>query len=97
MKRDRRQFVKNSATAILGLSTLPFIRCAKPESIPQVLILGGTNFLGPAVVEAAQEKGYAVTLFNRGITNPDLFSELPLIVGDRENGATAYNSLQFIK
>ena len=31
----------------------------------QILILGGTVFLGPALVEAALERGHQVTLFNR--------------------------------
>jgi len=31
-----------------------------------LLILGGTKFLGPHLVEAARERGHRVTLFNRG-------------------------------
>lgn len=38
-----------------------------------LLILGGTRFLGPALVEAASAKGWAITLFNRGKSNPGLF------------------------
>ena len=32
----------------------------------KLLILGGTRFLGPALVDAALAKGWSVTLFNRG-------------------------------
>jgi 2'-hydroxyisoflavone reductase len=38
-------------------------KAAKPLSI---LILGGTGFLGPAVIDAAQARGHKVTIFNRG-------------------------------
>ena len=41
----------------------------------RLLVLGGTKFLGRAVVEAALPGGHEVTLFNRGQTNPDLFPE----------------------
>jgi 2'-hydroxyisoflavone reductase len=34
----------------------------------RILILGGTGFLGPAVVDAAKARGHALTLFNRGRT-----------------------------
>ncbi|MGQ0628214.1 MAG: NAD-dependent epimerase/dehydratase family protein [Phycisphaerales bacterium] len=34
----------------------------------KILILGGTNFLGPAIVDAAKGRGHTVTLFNRGLT-----------------------------
>ena len=46
------------------------------------------------MVKAAKEKGHLITLFNRGITNPDLFSELPLVKGDREKGVKAYAPLK---
>ncbi len=39
----------------------------------KILILGGTVFLGRALVEAALSRGHQVTLFNRGRTNPELF------------------------
>jgi 2'-hydroxyisoflavone reductase len=49
-----------------------------------ILILGGTSFLGPALVESARARGHAVTLFNRGKTNPGLFSDLERLHGDRD-------------
>ncbi len=50
----------------------------------KLLILGGTRFLGPAVVAAAKAKGFEITLFNRGQSAPDMFPELELIKGDRD-------------
>lgn len=49
----------------------------------QVLILGGTRFLGRAIVDAALGRGDTVTLFNRGRTNPGLFPGVATITGDR--------------
>ena len=54
-----------------------------------ILILGGSCFLGRAITEAAMAKGHQVTLFNRGKTNPQAFSELPLLVGDRDGELSA--------
>jgi 2'-hydroxyisoflavone reductase len=51
-----------------------------------LLILGGTGFLGPHVVEAAQARGLKVTLFNRGKTNPHLFPGVEKLRGDRNGG-----------
>src|SRR6185503_17446019 len=50
-----------------------------------LLILGGTRFLGPALVEAATAKGWTLTLFNRGKSNPGLFAgrDIEQIQGDR--------------
>jgi 2'-hydroxyisoflavone reductase len=49
----------------------------------KLLVLGGTQFLGRAAVEAAIERGHGVTLFNRGQTNPELFPEVEKLRGDR--------------
>lgn len=45
----------------------------------RILILGGTEFLGRHVVEAALANGHEVTLFNRGHTNPS-FGDRALII-----------------
>jgi len=54
---------------------------AKPKTI---LILGGTGFLGPQLVEAAKARGHTLTLFNRGKTRPHLFPEIEKLHGDRD-------------
>jgi 2'-hydroxyisoflavone reductase len=54
----------------------------------KVLIIGGTLFLGRVLVERLlKESNLSITLFNRGLTNGDLFPELEKIVGDRYNEA----------
>ena len=48
-----------------------------------VLVLGGTKFLGRALVEALLEQGHEPTLFNRGKTNPELFPAVEKLRGER--------------
>ncbi|MCC6166565.1 MAG: epimerase [Caldilineaceae bacterium] len=48
-----------------------------------ILILGGTVFLGRHLVETAQGQGHRLTLFNRGRSNPGLFPNVEQIHGDR--------------
>lgn len=57
-------------------------------------MLGGTSYLGPAIVERSIERGHQVTLFNRGKTNPDLFSNLERIKGDRDPHAPDLSGLR---
>ena len=52
----------------------------------KLLVLGGTRFLGPPIVEAALAAGYDVTLFNRGRSDPGRFAKLEQIQGDRDTG-----------
>lgn len=50
----------------------------------RLLIIGGTRFLGRALVEAARDARHQVTLFNRGRTNPGLFPAVEKLHGDRD-------------
>lgn len=50
----------------------------------KLLVLGGTRYVGPAIVEAALAGKHTVTLFNRGKTNPELFPTLEKLRGDRD-------------
>lgn len=49
-----------------------------------ILVLGGTKFVGRHIVRTAIDREHHVTLFNRGQTNPDLFPEVEKLVGDRD-------------
>lgn len=55
----------------------------------RLLLLGGPRFLGRAVIEAAHARGHELTLFNRGLTNPELYPEVERIRGDRDGGLDA--------
>lgn len=54
-----------------------------------VLVLGGTRFLGRHIVARLLDDGHHVTLFNRGRTNPDLFEGVDVRRGDRDGGLDA--------
>ncbi|MEO0571882.1 MAG: NAD-dependent epimerase/dehydratase family protein [Bacteroidota bacterium] len=90
---ERGEFIKKSVAASVLLGTAPLISCTSQKRL-KILVLGGTVFVGPAVVNAALKNGHSVTLFNRGITNPSLFQNLELIKGDRELGMQAYAPLR---
>jgi 2'-hydroxyisoflavone reductase len=49
----------------------------------RLLVIGGTVFVGRAVVEAALARGDAVTVFHRGWHGRDLFDGVETILGDR--------------
>ena len=91
MATSRREFLRatTAAAAALGVGALGEARASgdagsrKPRSM---LILGGTGFLGPALVEEALRRGHSMTLFNRGKTNPHLFPDLEKLRGDRDAG-----------
>ncbi len=52
----------------------------------QILVLGGTSFVGRAIVEDALRTGAEVTLFGRGKTGADLFPGVTRLTGDRDTG-----------
>jgi 2'-hydroxyisoflavone reductase len=55
----------------------------------KLLVLGGTVFLGRHLVESALERGHEVTLFNRGLRNPDLFPQVERLRGNRDGNLEA--------
>lgn len=52
----------------------------------RILVLGGTSFVGRAIVSDALRHDAEVTLFNRGKTGQELFPETERLVGDRDTG-----------
>ncbi len=91
---ERRTFV-NSMLATGGSTLFPCCNRLSGEANPQdILVLGGTNFVGPAIVERALDRGHRVTLFNRGITRPELFPRVPRLVGNRQIGGADLSALE---
>ena len=88
MTASRRQFLQWSTAAALASTGLD-LTATPAKATPKagklkLLILGGTGFLGPATLEAAQARGHQVTLFNRGKTRPELFPGVEKLHGDRD-------------
>ncbi|WP_246941839.1 SDR family oxidoreductase [Bacillus pinisoli] len=54
-----------------------------------ILILGGTKFLGRHLVQESLSRGHEVTIFTRGKTNHDLFPEVEKLTGDRDGDVSA--------
>ena len=94
---SRRQFLKSTLAATGAVLT----GCARPAvgtmnaaaqgTAParlNLLILGGTGFIGPHLVRHAIARGHRVTIFTRGRRNPELPAEVERLVGDR-NGQLA--------
>jgi 2'-hydroxyisoflavone reductase len=90
---DRRRFVFGSLAAGFAAacgshqdapSPAPAPKPSTPPATKTVLILGGTNFIGPHIVEAMRAHGHTVTLFNRGKTHPGLFPDIEQLHGDRD-------------
>lgn len=97
MKIERRKFLQLLSSFGL-VSGLPVISSSNPNfQRLNILVLGGTNFLGPAIVNAAIKQGHKVTLFNRQMTNPHLFTQAKKIKGDRQSGLNCYKPLLNIK
>ena len=97
MVRDARGYTRRgflaagaAAGAALGLARTGLGALAgEKKGGKTLLILGGTAFLGPELVEAAQREGWTVTLFNRGKTNPHLFPDVEKLRGDRRSDLKA--------
>jgi 2'-hydroxyisoflavone reductase len=97
----RRQFVWRAAAAatfaglggglLRGASSRDGAKSARKaqDGGRRILILGGTGFLGPQVVEAARRRGHTLTLFNRGKTRPELFPDVEKLRGDRDGDLKA--------
>ncbi len=76
------RWLRSQPTSDSPLFSLRALASVLPK---RVLVLGGTSFLGPALVEGAIAEGHTVTLFNRGVTNPDLFPHQEKLRGFRSS------------
>lgn len=55
----------------------------------RLLVIGGTHFVGRAVVDAADARGHEVTVFHRGPSEPEGFPDVEHLHGDRDGGLAA--------
>lgn len=89
----RRSFLRAVALALLVSSASSRLLAAPKIKPKRILVLGGTNFVGPAIVEQALAAGHEVTLLNRGITRPYLFPDIEKLRGDRREGVKGLEAL----
>lgn len=92
---SRRSFVGTASSLAIPVMVPGLVRAGARDTDPRrvvparssqaqrILILGGTGFIGPHMVRAAQAEGHEVTLFNRGRTNPGMFADVEELRGDR--------------
>ena len=83
----RRDFVGTSIG--LGVAGMTGVSTAFGQSGLSILVLGGTGFIGPHLVQYALDRGHKLTLFNRGRTNTHLFPGVEKLVGDRNDDLSA--------
>src|SRR5215475_233331 len=55
----------------------------------KLLIVGGTVFLGRALVDTALARGHTITLFNRGQHHAELYPDVEKLRGDRDGDLDA--------
>src|SRR6056297_3166453 len=79
----RRDFLGAAAGGLgLGLTMGPSGLAAKPLDI---LVLGGTGFIGPHQIEYALARGHRVSMFNRG-SNPGAYGDrVEELIGNRDS------------
>jgi 2'-hydroxyisoflavone reductase len=86
MKTSRRNFIQ-SASAIGALAALPgsaFAQSAASKPL-DILVLGGTGFIGPHEINYARSRGHKISMFNRGKTAPGMFPDVETLIGDRDD------------
>lgn len=103
---SRRHFLGSAAALFAGATLAPLsagsllaLRRSIGDVAPaakslSILVLGGTGFIGPHVIERALARGHRVTMFNRG-SNPGMFGDaVEELTGDRDaNVGTGLASL----
>ncbi len=108
-KNSRRIFLAKSLQAGLVLPFLGtgLVACEntatkeEPTGVKSlnILILGGTSFLGPHQIAYALSRGHRISTFTRGKSKPtvhqDLFEQVEQLIGDREDDLTALENREW--
>lgn len=90
---NRRLFIGGLASSALAPMASGLAHAELAGKSKKILVLGGTNFLGPAIVEELLKAGHEVTLLNRGITRPYLFPGVEKLRGNRREGVSGLAEL----
>jgi 2'-hydroxyisoflavone reductase len=91
MESSRRRHMQLSLAALAALSLgraslATSAKASGPGKRLQILILGGTGFIGPPQVSYALARGHTVTVFNRGKNSESLPKGVEELIGDRSTG-----------
>jgi 2'-hydroxyisoflavone reductase len=93
MTLSRRDFIRDAALAGAAAALLPSCASSGLGAAParkNILILGGTDFIGPHQINTLLARGHTVSTFTRGRTNPEMFrGRVEQLIGDRNNDLTA--------
>ncbi len=106
LSSDRRKFLSTSlkAAALIPFASPLLQACTTDNDSSSetteleskklnILILGGTSFLGPHQVAYALGRGHSISTFTRGKTRPtvhaELFDQVESLVGDRKDNLEA--------
>ncbi len=84
---NRREFLLRSTAGAFALHQRRVAYSAQivAEAPLRVLILGGTGFIGRHFVRAARDRGHLVSVFSRGKTDPEISTDVEMLIGDRNN------------
>ncbi len=86
MNTNRRRFIQSaSALGVLAALPGPVLAAAAAPKPLDILVLGGTGFIGPHEINYALSRGHKVTMFNRGKTAPGMFPSVEALLGDRDD------------
>lgn len=85
MGTTRRSFIRAASAlgTVAAFKGTAFAQELAPKPL-DILVLGGTGFIGPHEINYAKSRGHRVTMFNRGQTAPDLFPNVETLIGDRD-------------
>lgn len=83
----RRDFLKTTAGSMLLTGSLSELARAavatRPAKPLDILVLGGTGFIGPHLVRYAAQRGHRITIFTRGRHDAELPESVIRLQGDR--------------
>src|ERR1043165_1205140 len=83
---SRREFIRLTVSGAVVAGLNPLLRGADALAAPagmDLLVLGGTGFIGPHLVRHAVARGHRVTIFTRGRRDPALPDGIERLIGDR--------------
>ncbi len=85
MTTRRQALLLGTAALAAAAARVSFPQVARARRSLDLLILGGTGFLGPHQVQYALARGHRVTLFNRGHKDASQYGDrVEVLIGDRD-------------